>query len=103
MGKKGILLVVFVLAISMITVGCGKKNNVVPTEVQPAQTEMQMQGENGVPGEQEMANPEGENPNALDYMAPGHRNARERVKRVQEMRQQALDAQKNDMQRLEQQ
>lgn len=43
---------------------------------------------------------EQEGPNALDVMAPGRKNARERIKKVQELRKQALDAQEQDLQNI---
>ena len=110
MTKKNILLV-SVLALLMLTAAaCGKKTTSVPTQVPNVQNEIQtprgsemlnVVDDGMYDPEENKENPEElQGPNALDYMAPGHRQARERIKQVQELRQQALDDQKKDLERL---
>lgn len=104
MTKKNILTVAFILLFTVTIAGCGKntkKEEPVTPQIEVQNPDEPSMIENGEAWPTTPENFEEEqNPNALDYMAPGHRHARERLKRVQELRQQALDEQQKDLERL---
>ena len=94
----------------MVTMSaCGKKTTPLPAQTPNVQNEIQtpkgaeMQNvvdDRNYNSEEQKTEEVQENPNALDYMAPGHKKARERVKQVQELRQKALDEQQKDLEKL---
>lgn len=108
MTKKNIFLVIAVVMVMVTMSACGKKTTSIPAQAPNVQNEIQTPRgsdmldvkDDGMYDPEEQKTEEVQEPNALDYMAPGHKHARERVKQVQELRQQALDAQKEDMEKL---
>ena len=110
MTKKSILMAIAIVMILATATACNQKTNTIP----PANAQKEVQTQRGAdmmnvvddgmydPEEEKMKEEQEQDPqqNALDYMAPGHRQARERVKQVQELRQKALDDQKNDIEKL---
>ena len=90
MNYKKLLVSVFLLSLTVLVSGCGKKeakNEAVPAA--PAQEKQQIAGEE----------PENQ-PNALDYMAPGYRKAQDKLKQVQDIRQQAIDENNKQMENM---
>ena len=109
MTKKNIFLVIAVVMILVTMSACGKKTTPLPTQTPNVQNEIQtprgsdmldVKDDRMSDPEEQKAEDVQENLNALDYMAPGHKKARERVKQVQELRQKALDEQQKDLEKL---
>ena len=85
------LLIIFIVLLSVvITVsGCGKKQesqNITP-EITQSESQQKIASEE----------PEKKQPNALNYMAPGYKQAQDKLKQVQDIRQQALDEHNNNI------
>ena len=90
--KKILFLVAIILSLVTVVSGCGKKteqNEVVPT-VQNQTQKQQIAGEES----------EKKQPNALDYMAPGYNQAQNKIRQVQELRQQAIDENNDDIENV---
>ena len=91
--RKDLYSLVFILSLALLVCGCGKKASQVeisPT-VQTQNTEQKQVKEN---------NTEKQQPNALDYMAPGYRQSQEKIKQLQQIRQQAIDENNTDIENV---
>ena len=93
---KKYLLLIAILSLIMIVSGCGKKN--VQTEQKTDVPALQEQAfEKKQIGSDADKN---QQPNALDYMAPGYRQAQDKLKQVQDLRQKEIDANMNDIENV---
>ena len=92
--KKKLLLIAVILSMVTMVSGCGKKqdqNEAVPTAQNQVTEQKQIAGEK----------PEKKQPNALDYMAPGYNQAQDKIKQVQQLRQQAIDKNNEDVENVQ--
>ena len=92
--KKKLFLITLILSMVSLASGCGKKteqNEAVPTVQNQTMEQQQIAGEE----------PEKKQSNTLDYMAPGYNQAQNKIKQVQELRQQAIDENNEDIENVE--
>lgn len=98
MNYKKLLISVFLLSLTVLVSGCGQKNNQSKSVIDESDKVPQAVQEQE---KQQIAGEEPENqPNALDYMAPGYNKAQEKIKQVQDIRQQAIDENNKQMENI---